>query len=55
MKVFVFPLTCQCDSARWVAATHRVVIDTLHIVGEFNQGKNNHNPTLPLNYTCNYN
>ena len=29
--VFVFPLTCQCDSARWVAATHRVVMDTLRV------------------------
>ena len=25
----MFPLTCQCDGARWVAATHRVVMDTL--------------------------
>ena len=27
--VFVFPLTCQCDGAGWVADTQRVVIDTL--------------------------
>ena len=29
--VFVLPLTCQCDGARWVAAAHRVVMDTLRI------------------------
>ena len=29
--MFVFPLTCQCDGARWVAATQRVVMDTLRI------------------------
>ena len=28
-QVFVFPLTCQCDGAGWVAAAHRVVMDTL--------------------------
>ena len=28
-EVFLFPLTCQCDGARWVAAAHRVVTDTL--------------------------
>ena len=28
-EVFLFPLTCQCDSAGWVAAAHRVVMDTL--------------------------
>ena len=27
----MFPLTCQCDGARWVAAAHRVVMDTLCI------------------------
>ena len=27
----MFPLTCQCDGARWVAAAHRVVMDTLRI------------------------
>ena len=25
-QVFVFPLTCQCDGAGWVAAAHRVVM-----------------------------
>ena len=30
-QIFVFPLTCQCDGARWVAATHRVVMDTLRV------------------------
>ena len=29
--VFVFPLTCQCNSAGWVTAAHRVVMDTLCI------------------------
>jgi len=27
----VFPLTCQCDGAGWVAAAHRVVMDTKHV------------------------
>ena len=30
-QVFVFLLTCQCDGARWVAAAHRVVMDTLRV------------------------
>ena len=25
----MLPLTCQCDGAGWVAAAHRVVMDTL--------------------------
>ena len=30
-QVFVFPLICQCHGTRWVAAAHRVVMDTLRI------------------------
>ena len=29
IMVFVFPLTCENDGAGWVAATCRVVMDTL--------------------------
>ena len=28
----MFPLTCQCDGAGWVAAAHRVVMDTLRVL-----------------------
>ena len=27
----MFALTCPCDGARWVAAAHRVVMDTLRV------------------------
>ena len=27
----MFPLPCQCDGARWVAAAHRIVMDTLRL------------------------
>ena len=27
----MFPLTCQCEGVGWVAADHRVVMDTLRI------------------------
>lgn len=31
VSILCNPLTCQCDGAGWVAATHKVVMDTLHV------------------------
>ena len=32
VSILCNPLTCQCDGAGWVAATHKVVMDTLHVL-----------------------
>ena len=48
----MFPLTCQCDGARWVAAAHRVVMDTLRVWLGFIRGltllSRHHSPSLSI-------
>ena len=48
----MFPLTCQCDGARWVAAAHRVVMDTLRVRLGFIRGltllSRHHSPSLSI-------
>ena len=52
LYVFVFPLTCQCDGARWVAVTHRVVMDTLCVRRSLIRGltllSRHHSPSLSI-------
>ena len=51
-QVFVFPLTCQCDGARWVAAAHRVVMDTLRVrlglIFDLTLFSRHHSPSLSI-------
>ena len=48
----MFPLTCQCDGARWVAAAHRVVMDTLCVQLGLIRGltllSRHHSPSLSI-------
>ena len=48
----MFPLTCQCDDAGWVAATHRVAVDTLCIQLGLIRGltplSRHHSPSLTI-------
>ena len=51
-QVFVFPKTCQCDGARWVAAAHRVVMDTLRaqlgLIRGLTPVSRHHSPSLSI-------
>ena len=48
----MFPLTYQCDSAGWVAAAHRVVMDTLRVwlslIRGFTLLSRHHSPSLSI-------
>ena len=54
----MFPLTCQCDGARWVAAAHRVDMDTLRVWLGFIRGltllSRHHSPSLSIVDEFNY-
>ena len=50
--VLVFPLTCQCDGAMWVAAAHRVGMETLRVrvglIGGLTLLSRHHSPSLSI-------